>query len=157
MEELGILTPDRKTRESLMLSAGRLTATVTSKATQAHVTLRISCARKVGDHWGRADWEHATNVFFDDYDGKRLAIFYPRVGKVYWESGITAAARWSVCSVLRFLAGKQPEFELVAYLDAAEECGRCGQQLTDPVSVERGFGPDCYGLATRSRAAAVRS
>jgi hypothetical protein len=27
-------------------------------------------------------------------------------------------------------------------------CGCCGRELTDPVSIERGIGPDCYGKQT---------
>ena len=30
-------------------------------------------------------------------------------------------------------------------------CGACGRKLTDPVSIERGIGPECFGKATGSK------
>lgn len=30
-------------------------------------------------------------------------------------------------------------------------CGHCGAELTDPVSIERGIGPTCYGKTTGTR------
>jgi hypothetical protein len=37
-------------------------------------------------------------------------------------------------------------------LSCAEEarCGKCGRALTDPVSIARGIGPECYGASTGS-------
>jgi hypothetical protein len=29
-------------------------------------------------------------------------------------------------------------------IDHAGRCGKCGKELTDPVSIERGIGPDCW-------------
>lgn len=37
-----------------------------------------------------------------------------------------------------------------------ERCSCCGRELTDPVSIERGIGPECYRKATGSKAAKVR-
>lgn len=34
-----------------------------------------------------------------------------------------------------------------------ERCGKCGRELTDPVSIERGLGPECFGKATGSKRA----
>lgn len=34
-------------------------------------------------------------------------------------------------------------------------CGACGRELTDLVSIQRGLGPHCYGVATGSKAAKV--
>lgn len=36
-----------------------------------------------------------------------------------------------------------------------DRCSACGRELTDPVSIERGMGNDCYGKATGSKAAKV--
>lgn len=35
---------------------------------------------------------------------------------------------------------------------AGQRCLRCDQALTDPVSIQRNMGPDCYGSATGSKA-----
>lgn len=37
-----------------------------------------------------------------------------------------------------------------------ERCSCCARELTDPVSIERGIGPECYRKATGSKAAKVR-
>lgn len=34
----------------------------------------------------------------------------------------------------------------------ASRCGMCGLKLTDPVSIDRGIGPECFGKATKSKA-----
>jgi hypothetical protein len=34
-----------------------------------------------------------------------------------------------------------------------ELCGRCGRELTDPESIERGIGPECMKKQTKSRSA----
>jgi hypothetical protein len=34
----------------------------------------------------------------------------------------------------------------------ASLCGCCGRKLTDPVSIERGIGPECFGRVTKSKA-----
>ena len=44
----------------------------------------------------------------------------------------------------------------------ASLCGRCGAKLTDPVSIERGIGPECFGRETgtttiRSRSKATKA
>lgn len=33
----------------------------------------------------------------------------------------------------------------------SDNCGMCGRVLSDPVSIERGIGPECYGRATGTR------
>lgn len=55
---------------------------------------------------------------------------------------------WCARQLLRMVAG-QP---LAEGLEAFEEdrCGVCGRTLTDPVSIERGIGPECYGRETGS-------
>jgi hypothetical protein len=48
----------------------------------------------------------------------------------------------------------QPGNGTVEAVEAAR-CGRCGAQLTDRESIERGLGPECYGKRTGS--ASIRS
>lgn len=138
-----------------MLAGGRLVVTVTSKATHRHVTLRLRCTVKDGHHWPTVPYDEATHVYIEDYDGADVATYYPQTGQVWWASGATAAARWTVTHLLRYLSGAYPALRAVAYIDVADECGRCGQELTDPQSLERGYGPTCWGEATRSRSVAL--
>jgi hypothetical protein len=39
----------------------------------------------------------------------------------------------------------------VAEIKIASFCGRCGRPLSDPVSIDRGIGPECYGRGTGSQ------
>lgn len=158
MSAIGSYVPTEKTRAGRMLRAGRLVATVTSKTTGQHVTLRMKASRKNENgtpKWPTVPFTQATHVFISDYDGERVATYYPRQGKLWLEAGTTEAARWTVLALLRYVAGAFPGLEDQAELAEADLCGRCGQELTDPISVERGLGPDCYGKATNSEAAAV--
>lgn len=151
---LGRFTPDGETRASRMLALGRLTATVTSRATNRHVTLRLRAKDKERE-WDICAYDEATHVFIEDYDGARIATYYPRTGVLFFADKANAAARWSVQALLRHLAGGFPTMPKVAEVVAADICGRCGQPLTDPESIERGFGPDCFGMITSSRHAAL--
>jgi len=46
----------------------------------------------------------------------------------------------------KMLSNSLPE-KIVFYHDS--KCGRCGQRLTDPKSIERGFGPHCFSILTK--------
>lgn len=67
-----------------------------------------------------ADYRHGTK--------SRIGIDAPGV-KAY---------RW-LCKRLRTGAALPPSFEFWH----EGRCGRCGRKLTDPVSIEAGFGPEC--------------
>lgn len=160
MEQIGFLTPTEQTRAGRMLRAGRLVATVTSRSTGQHVTLRLrACVknRHGKPRWPTVPFEDATHVFISDYDGERVATFYPMTGKLWMEAGTSRPVQWTVLALLKYLAGAFPKLEAQAELAEADLCGRCGRELTDPVSLERGLGPECYGARTRSRAAATRA
>jgi hypothetical protein len=154
MERIGRLEPEWDTREGRMLAGGRLVVTVTSKLTQRHVTLRFRCTRKEGDHWPTVPFAEATHVYIEDYDGEDVATYYPEQGNLWWAPGATSAARWTVVNLLRCLTG-YPSLRAVAHIDVALECGRCGNELTHPESIERGYGPVCWGEATRGRSVSV--
>lgn len=151
---LGKFRPDGSSRESRMLALGRLTVTVTSRKTGRHVTLRFrACDKEQG--WQTVPFDAATHVFIDDYDDERLATFYPKAGVLFFDDTANEAARWTVAAVLRYLAGCFADFERVAEIVAEDSCGKCGLPLTDPVSIARGFGPDCFGALTKSRHAEI--
>jgi hypothetical protein len=150
MERIGKLEPEWDTRAGRMLAGGRLVATVTSKQTQRHVTLRFRCTAKVGGHWPTMPFAEATHVFIENYDGATVGSYSPATGMVRWDAAATPAAKWTVRALLRYLAGGYALLEALAYIDVASLCGRCGEELTDPESIERGFGPVCWGEATRA-------
>lgn len=139
-----------------MLAGGRLVVTVTSKATQRHVTLRMRCTRKdEAGRWPTVPFAEATHVYIEDYDSAEVAVYHPTDGTLMWARGATSAAQWTVVHLLRYLAGKAMSLRALAYIDVAALCGRCGEELTDPESIERGYGPVCWGEATRARPVAA--
>lgn len=151
---LGNFQPDGMTRESRMLALGRMTATITSRASGQHVTLRLRC-KDEAKGWEIVPFDEASHVFIEDFDGERIATYYPRGGVLFYTDHASDAARWSVQALIRYLAGGYPEFDGQAEVVAEDACGKCGQPLTDPESIERGFGPDCFGELTRSRHASM--
>lgn len=42
-------------------------------------------------------------------------------------------------------------------ISVEDRCGRCGSELEDPESIERGYGPDCWGIVSGKRAKRGRS
>lgn len=148
---IGKFRPVGDTRESRMLALGRLTVTITSRRSRQHVTLRLRCKAETDSGWEIVPFDAATHVFIEDYDGELVATYYPTSGVLYYKEHATAPARWSVQAILRYLGGGFSGLPMVAEVAVADLCGRCGQPLTDPQSIERGFGPDCFGMVTVSR------
>lgn len=60
-------------------------------------------------------------------------------------AGARAALDWTLRNTK---SGDLPE-QLEVWHEG--KCCRCGRKLTDPVSVERGIGPECYGKMTKSK------
>lgn len=157
-EQLGCYVPNGATRESKMLAAGSLTITARSRKSGQHITLRLRCSAKndgPGKNWPTVLYPEASHIFIDDFDGERIATYYPYTGKVRWAAAANANCRWTVAAVLRHYAGEMPGLPEMAELHAAQLCGCCGRQLTDPESIDRGIGPDCWGKLTGSKHAAI--
>ena len=148
-----MITLDLTQRAARMLEQGRVTVTFRSP-TGRHVTLRARCRAPQEDgRWVTCSLEEAKVVFFEVPSGgagwsDKVARVTRRGGLVL-DVGTDDARAWCARQLLRFLAG-QP---LPEGLEVWEEscCGRCGRELTDPVSVERGVGPECYGKITGSQ------
>lgn len=69
------------------------------------------------------------------------------------DSRVTPLLRYAAHAALRYaLTGEapQPGNGKVEVLESVV-CGMCGAPLTDPVSIERGIGPDCIGKPTCSK------
>ena len=148
-----------KARVRLMLNeGGRLLATVRSRATEQHVTVLLA-AKKKGENGrfisrariaGRVGIGEADAVFCDDPDGTWLGTYWI---KGNWRDGRGDPARaWAARAILRWVL-EDYDLEEQAEVFIATECSYCGKRLTDPVSVERGVGPECFKRATGSKAA----
>lgn len=148
------ITLDTTKRAARMLQAGRVTVTFKSPSGQ-HITITAKCRapKESGNGWETSSLDRAKLIFFS----------VPQAGEGGWDDkvgrlnsrGFTPernadpARIWCAKQLLAFVAG-QP---LPAGLEAHEEsrCGVCGRALTDPVSIERGIGPECFGKLTGSQ------
>lgn len=153
--QFGRFAPSTDVDEGRMLCvSGSLTATVSSRATGKHMTVRLRCSRR--DENGRVRWPtvpfaEATHIFVDDFDGEEIARYEPGAGLIRWGGRVTPAAQWTVAALLRYLAGVDDKLIRQAELAVVSHCLDCGRELTDPESIERGRGPVCQGDATPSR------
>lgn len=143
---------DTSLRAARMLEAGRLTATFTSLKTGQHITIAAKCRTiNEDDKWVASSLADSKVVFFEV---PNESGFGDKVGKLTRGKGFVPApgsdgARvYCARMLLHWLQGNDlPEGLTVV---EEERCGKCGRALTDPVSIERGIGPECYGAATGS-------
>jgi len=144
---------------------GRAVVSVRSKKTGAHVTLCFVAKKKEADGRGyvsRATVEgriglgEASTVFVDDPtlewpDGK-VGAFHLDTGEWKPTKDADPARVWAA---ERAFAWARGSFDLGEKAEVFMElsCSFCGKPLTDPVSIERGVGPDCWGRHTGSKSA----
>lgn len=144
-EQVGSITPTQDTRLGRMLSGGRLTATMLSKRTQQHVTLTMESMAKVKGKWDHVPYSEASHVFVKmgqgGYGSTKLATYYPKSGKLYWDTR-DKAWRYAVMETLRAAVTGQQETAVYAITEASR-CGVCGLELTNAKSIELGIGPTC--------------
>jgi hypothetical protein len=143
--------PSPDTRPGRMLLAGGIEATATLADGQ-HVTVTIRTRKRSGRGW--------TNAALGE-EGSRtnVSILGRKVGwiNVGADGGLLLTLRTrrqefvgAVRAVFAVAAGLQPQFG-VNRVQEASRCGRCFRTLTDPVSIDRGIGPECFGRDTGSQ------
>lgn len=144
------------TRLGRMLDAGLLTATVTSKRTGHHLTVTIKCITKdeARGKWTITPFADAALRVAGEGDG---GYGTERIGRV------NAAGVLSVTTAspsLAYAAQAVLTAALTGVLDTdactvveSNRCGKCGRDLTDPESIARGIGPECYRKITKSKSA----
>lgn len=147
-----MITLDENTRAGRQLSAGQVTVTFTSPKTGEHITIRAKAlAKDENNKWKPAN---PAEALFISFDVPNDTGFGDKVAKITRRAGFVAdpqadkARVFCAQQLLRFVAGQPLATGLVA--QEAERCGKCGRQLTDPVSIERGIGPECFGGSTGS-------
>lgn len=146
-----------------MLEQGNLTVTIKNEARGHHETFRLSPRLPRGlrgrDSWSGTSWwlnlvngtSERTYVGMVDVKNGRLAITYTQASDS--RKGVRYAAELVISSLV---TGDYPEPNALGEtysLVPADLCGRCSRELTDPVSIERGIGPECYGKVTGSKRA----
>jgi hypothetical protein len=157
--------PDMATRAGRMMSAGRCKVTVMNAAMQEHFTVLYVCfadnREKQYDpnsnkRWMTCELADATHLFaevptpsgsFND----KIGTYYPNTGR--WYDANEADPQRIRAAMLGAQWLQNRDSPLIAGFSFVEsvECGKCGLELSDPVSVARGIGPDCYGQLTGSK------
>lgn len=142
---------DLSKRAARMMEAGRVTVTFRSPSGN-HITL-VAKSRGTDENgkWVSVPLAEAKVIFVEV---PNETGFNDKVGKITRRAGFVAdpsadtARVYCAKALLAFLAGEPtaPGLEIME----ESRCGRCGRQLTDPVSIERGIGPECYGAHTGS-------
>lgn len=156
----GVVADPERVRHALE-HGGRAVVTVRSWKSGKHVTI-VLVARKrrpEGSGWvprntsagrvgiGEADAIEARDPELE-YPDNYVGRFYLDTGE--WRAGKDAdgARVWTAERVIAYaLAGQDLQSEVFL----ASQCSYCGKQLTDPESIERGIGPECYGKHTKSK------
>lgn len=135
------------------LLAGRLVATAVSPADGTHITVRFS-AKSPPEGGGR--WQ-ITNLF----DARKVYVDVPghdlSQGDSIGDFNVGTSTLWATNSderrvnaaryVLLVAAGRLKGDKL----KLSTTCLYCGRPLTDPVSIDRGIGPECWGKVTGSQ------
>ena len=126
--------------------AGNATFTLKSMKTGDHYTYQVKAPwdgskfeldnprRFVSLRTGGDDWTYI-GFFYEDRlnAGKKGSANHPAFKALAWFTGALPAA-------IGF--GQEIPADVVEFWHEGH-CARCGRQLTDPTSIERGFGPDC--------------
>jgi hypothetical protein len=139
--------PSADNRAGRMLRAGSIEATVTL-ADGRHATVTVRTRKRSGRGW--------TNGALGE-DGARttISILGQRVGWINVDGDrldVTIRTRRSdfataIREVIAYAAGQATNYRV----QEASRCGRCFRVLTDPVSIDRGIGPECFGRDTGSQ------
>lgn len=146
---------------------GRVDVTVRSKRTGAHVKVALSCKKRrpEGERGyvsratvaGRVGYPAADKIDVLDPDlewpESKIGAWGKRSHRFYTEDGADTARVWTAEHVILFALGEFPALAEQAEVLVSTRCICCGRKLTDPVSVSRMVGPECFGGRTGSRAA----
>lgn len=155
---------DRETVRRLLEEGGRVLASVRSRRSGRHVTVRLTAKKKGPDGRyvsrakveGRVGIGEAAAVFADDPDAEwpenKLGTLRLDTGEWRSARGAERNRAWVAEKLLLYALGRYP-LEDQAEVYVATRCCQCGKRLSDPVSVERGIGPECFRKRTGSRAA----
>jgi hypothetical protein len=150
--------PQETTRAGRMLIAGGITATVTAPGGE-HVTIRVKTRRRASNgRWARAGLlDSGVRTFVDlGHDGAIRAGEIIDGFRIRWSRSVSPEARLAVVALFASAGhpDNRPAYENAGWaFQVADRCGRCGRELTDPESIQRGIGPECFGQATSSHAA----
>lgn len=126
----------------LFILAGNAVFTLTSLASGDHYTFRVSQAK---DEHGTPQERWFAEVETGYRDFRYLGMVDQATGvrrtkatRYSDDAGCMKALRWFLRAAL---GGHLPDKVEVRH---EGRCGRCGRELTEPTSIDRGIGPDCW-------------
>jgi hypothetical protein len=135
------------------LSYGKLTVTLKSLKSSEHITIKATAKTKkeTGGYAKAETLAEATHVFFNDAHDwtNKIGTYYPKNGRFYSADGASPVLVFVAEQVLQYAT--QGTHHAQVEIQTQVHCCRCGRELDDPVSIGRGFGPECYGLITGSK------
>jgi hypothetical protein len=125
------------------ITAGSVTAILISNDSGSHYSFHIN------------EWKKVPGMFFVEYKGEttqKVGYFKKGTGHNHdhWNFVINGSLFATDKPVLAFsymldcINNKRSFGALEVWHDG--RCGRCHRQLTDPVSIETGFGPECIKI-----------
>jgi hypothetical protein len=134
----------------LALACGRLKATITDAASGEHLTVQFKTWKR-GDRRRNIPLSEAERVYISvpnahDWRGDRVGNIDLTSGTL-WEDANADPQR--VAKAMNILAVAQGQI-ITDRVQHPGSCMICGKELTDPQSIDRGIGPDCYQNATNS-------
>lgn len=158
------MAADRERIVRALRDGGYARITAISKETGKHLCLKFSAKRKVEGKFvsrrfknGRVGLADADRLFVDHGDLSLSGW----VGSLDLRSGewreprdadhLTAAGLWAAKRIFAWAHGADNGLLEKVDLLMALECHTCGRTLTDPESIERGEGPECFGRRTGSK------
>lgn len=151
--------------KELMEEGGRVLCSVRARESGRHVTVLLTAkARDPAGGYvsrakiaGRVGIGEAHTVFADDPDetwpDNKLGSFDLQSGEWRPDRDAEQNRLWASFALLRWALIGNLDLLKIAEVFVATTCCYCGKRLTDPVSVERGIGPECFKRRTGSRAA----
>lgn len=152
--------PDAGMRAGRMMNAGRVKVTVTSLKTGVHITVLLKAFADnrqrqystTDKNWMQCPLRDATHVFCEVPNSSgwndKVGTFYPQTGRWYDADNADPNRVWAAQAISHWLMGREPAN---AEFTEETECGVCGRTLTDPESIARGIGPECFGRMTESQ------
>jgi len=133
---------------------GKLRITVTSLKTGEHISINADAKVKSDNgKWVNARLTEATHLFFKDpnldWQSSSVGTYYPQSGKFYTDSKAGPVMHFVAQQLLTEATSGQhhPQMEI----RLGSHCLRCGAELSDPKSIDRSLGPECYGTVTGSK------
>lgn len=138
------------------MAAGRVQFAVTSVQSGRTVYVRVDAKLKNtggGKRYLPVSLDLATHVFISEkgYGTPRLGTYYPpregyTAGRFFTDRLMNDPHMWAITQIVNLVNGAPTNPQCT--IESENICGLCGHRLTDPVSIQRGIGPDCAQKAT---------